>query len=424
MDHFVRRDGHLFAENVPLEQIARDFGTPTYVYSRATITRHVRVLREALGQLDHIICYAVKANANLAVLDVMRELGCSFDAVSVGELARIVAVGADTSRAIFSGVGKRDDEIRAALKHGILYICAESREEITAISTIAKELGTTAPVGVRVNPDVDAKTHPYIATGLRKNKFGVPISQAPELYKWAQSLPNIALVGVSCHIGSQITELEPFEEAATHLVTLAAKLKAAGAPLKYLGLGGGLGIPYNDETPPSPAIYGEALAKICGELDFTVVFEPGRVIVGNAGILLTRVVRQKAGAQNDFVIVDAGMNDLIRPALYDADHRMETVIPSEDRQQPAAIVGPVCESADTFDADSFVNANSGDLIAIRSAGAYGFVMASTYNGRPRPAEVLCDGDKALLVRERDDLADLWRSERRLDGSPPPGSCDF
>ena len=417
MDHFQRRDKVLHCEDVPLEAIAAEYGTPTYVYSQATISRHVRVLQEALEGLPHIICYAVKANANLAILDLLQQLGCGFDAVSVGELARVSHIGASSAKTIVSGVGKRDDEIAAALDADVLYICAESREELEAIGRIAAEKNMRARVSIRVNPDVDAKTHPYIATGMNKNKFGVPIDRATDLYQYGLTVPSLELVGVTCHIGSQVTQLSPFTDAAERMVTLTQNLRALGAPLRFVGMGGGLGIPYGGETPPSPADYGRALKERLGPLGLTVILEPGRVIVGNAGILLSRVVRTKQGAERNFVLVDAGMNDLIRPALYQAHHTLETVAEPSSDSTVVDVVGPVCESADTFAEQlEFAKLSPGDLIAIRSAGAYGFVMACNYNGRPRPAEILCHGATKQLIRARETLEHLWHGETRLEST--------
>lgn len=419
MDYFERKQRVLHAENIALVDIAARFGTPTYVYSAATVTRHVRVLQEGLRDLDHVLCYAVKANGNLAILQLLNQLGVHFDAVSVGELARVLKAGGQGNTTILSGVGKRDDEIRAALRAGVMYICAESAEEIDAIARIAQEMGLRAPVSVRVNPDVDAQTHPYISTGLKQNKFGVPMQDALALYQRAQQYTSLAMVGVTCHIGSQITDLQPFLDAAQRMVVLVKQLKDVGMPLRHVGLGGGLGIPYGHETPPSPKAYGEALTGILRPLQLQVVFEPGRVIIGNAGILLTRVVRQKAGADRHFVLVDAGMNDLLRPALYNAYHDIVRVVDTNETEvAPVDVVGPVCESADTFaKGRTLPPLHAGDLVALRSAGAYGFVMSSTYNGRPQPAEVLVDGDSATLVRARSSLADLWHGEAGLHGEP-------
>lgn len=416
MDHFTRRQGVLHAEDVALTEVAERYGTPTYVYSRATLERHVQVLTEGVRAFDHLLCYAVKANANLALLQVLAELGCGFDAVSVGELYKLLKLGIDPQRIILSGVGKRDDEIATALAAGVLYICAESADELEAIARIAQSMRTKARVCVRVNPDVDAKTHPYISTGLKKNKFGVPIEEALALYQYAQNTLGLEMVGVSCHIGSQITSLEPFIDAAKRMAHLVGQLQAAGIRLHHVGMGGGLGVPYRDETPPSPKAYGAALSDIIGPLGLRLILEPGRVIVGNAGVLLSRVTRLKRGSDRQFVLIDAGMNDLMRPALYDAYHGIETVTEPSAKTSAVDIVGPVCESSDCFAKDrELPELQDGDLVAFRTAGAYGFAMASTYNGRALPAEVLVDGDKALLVRERMQLSDLWRGEIGLDG---------
>jgi diaminopimelate decarboxylase len=414
MDHFLLKNNVLHAEDVSLVDIAEKFGTPTYVYSKATVTRHVQVLQKSLQGIDALICYAIKANGNLALLQLLQALHCHFDAVSIGELWRAQKAGIPAGNVILSGVGKRDAEIEEALKAGVLYICAESHEELAAIASIAANLGVVAPVAVRVNPDIDAKTHPYISTGLKENKFGVPIADASALYQHALTLKSIKMIGVTCHIGSQITDLRPFEEAAERMVQLVQTLKTLGVPLKHVGIGGGLGIPYRDETPPSPEQYGAALARIFGPLKLQVILEPGRVIIGNAGILLTRVIRQKQGTDRKFVIVDAGMNDLIRPALYKAYHTIVPVVASSKSVEPVDVVGPVCESADVFQKNyTLPPLQTGDLLALRSAGAYAFVMASNYNARLRPAEVMVDGINTFLVRKREVAEDLWNGEELL-----------
>lgn len=414
MDHFQLKAGSLHCEDISLEQIATDVGTPTYVYSGATLRRHVKVLKDAFEGIPHHICYAVKANGNLALLQVLRDAGCEFDAVSVGELKRVQQIGVPGSDLIFSGVGKRDDEIEAALDAGVKYICVESEEELLAIASIGAKMGKQAPISLRVNPDVDPQTHPYIATGLEKNKFGVPFQDAPRLYKLAVENPNLNPVGVTCHIGSQVTTLSPFIDAAKRMASLAKTLTESGANLRYLGMGGGLGIPYKGETPPAPKEYGEALAEILRPLGMELVLEPGRVIVGNAGILLTRVVRRKQGASRHFTLVDAGMNDLIRPALYQADHEIVAVKPDSLEPGSTCLVGPVCESSDTFAEDWQQGIPQlGSLLAIRSAGAYGAVMATTYNGRPRPAEVICIDGQMHVARERDTIESTWMGEALL-----------
>ncbi|MEM6732548.1 MAG: diaminopimelate decarboxylase [Myxococcota bacterium] len=418
MDFFERRDGVLHADGADLRDIARAVGTPTYVYSAATLARHVRVMSEALDPLPHLLCYAVKANGNLALLELLHEAGCGFDAVSIGELARVWRAGGSMANTILSGVGKREDEIEGALRAGCRYVCIESAPELDTVISVAKRLGVQAPVTVRVNPDVDAQTHPYISTGLRENKFGVPSEEASALYDRGNANEHIAMVGLSCHIGSQITTLDPFLDAAKRVAELAVSLRNAGAPLEHVGMGGGLGIPYGDEAPPPPARYGEALKSLLGGLGLTLVLEPGRVIVGNAGILLTRAIRLKRHGEHHFAIVDAGMNDLLRPALYQAHHAIVPVEGEDASSERYDVVGPVCESADTFGKQTVLpELAEGDLLALRSAGAYSFVMASNYNGRPRPAEVLCRDGEWHVVRARETLNDLYRGERHLDGRP-------
>jgi diaminopimelate decarboxylase len=418
VDHFVSRDGSLYAEDVSLTAIAEQYGTPTYVYSHATIQRHVRVLSDAMGTMPHLLCYAIKANSNLAVLETITAMGGGLDAVSVGELARGLKVGCPPKRIIVSGVGKRDDEIASALAAGVLYISVESMAELTAVAGIARQMGVKARVSVRVNPDVDAATHPYISTGLRENKFGVPLAMARALYARGVALAELDMVGITCHIGSQITTVAPFIDAAGKIAELARELIGQAVPIRYIGIGGGLGIPYAEtDTPPAPSDYGEALRAKLAPLGLTLVLEPGRVIVGNAGVLLTRVVRTKEGADRQFVIVDAGMNDLIRPALYEARHAIEAVTPRTAPRERVTVVGPVCESADTFARDvSLPRVVAGDLLVFRSAGAYGFAMSSTYNARPRAAEVMVSGTRAVVVRERETIAELWRGEHALSGA--------
>ncbi len=419
MNHFQRRDNVLYCEGVSLLSIAKQYGSPVYVYSTATITRHVKVLQQSLQGIPHHICYAVKCNSNLAILDLLKSLKCGFDAVSVGELAKVQHIGAPMNNTIFSGVGKRDDEIETALRAKVLYICIESAAELEAVARVAQTLNLQAPVAIRVNPDVDAQTHPYISTGLRNNKFGVPFEQVESLFKTGIKNSNLKMVGVTCHIGSQITNLAPFVDAANRMSHLVKRLKKLGAPLEFVGMGGGLGIPYhlnapNEEAPPTPKSYGEAMKSILGPLNLTAVFEPGRVIIGNAGVLLTQVVRVKQGSNQKFALVDAGMNDLIRPALYQAYHEIELVEPKSDLQEVIDIVGPVCESSDTFASQRpLPRLSPGDLLAIRSVGAYGMAMASSYNGRPLPAEVLCNEQHMQLIRKRDEISDLWRGEFRL-----------
>lgn len=417
MDHFNYHGGVLHADGVPLSELARTYGTPTYVYARATLERHVARLKEALAGMPHLLCYAVKANGNLALLQLLHRAGSNFDAVSGGELLRVRQAGADVGRTIFSGVGKTDDEIRLALELGVLYLSVESAAELAAIGAIAQQMDRVAQISLRVNPDVDAKTHPYISTGMAENKFGVPIEEAMALVAQCAAHPHLALRGLTCHIGSQITELAPFEDAAWRLRRLVEQVQAQGHKVSHVGMGGGLGIVYDAETPPDPAAYGRALAAILGPLGCTLVLEPGRVLVGNAGILLTRVVRQKVNGDKRFVVVDAGMNDLLRSALYQAHHQIVPVRQERAGETKVAVdvVGPVCESADTFGRSvALPPLEPGDLLALRSAGAYGYVMASNYNGRGKPAEVLCAGATAHLIARREAPEDLWRLEQMLD----------
>lgn len=416
MDHFDYRDGVLHAEGVPLTDIAARYGTPTYVYCAATITRHYRVFDEALAGLDHEICYAVKANGNIAVLGLLADLGSGFDIVSVGELERVITAGGDPGRVVFSGVGKRADEIARALEVGIACFNVESQAELELIERVAANMGVRAPVSLRVNPDVDANTHAYIATGLKENKFGIAIEQAEALYHRAAAMAHIEVEGVDCHIGSQLTELTPFTAAIERVLALIDRLAAAGIGIRHLDVGGGLGIPYRDEAPPTPAAYAEAVAALVAGRELKLVVEPGRVVVGNAGVLLTRVHLLKLGTQaydKHFAVVDAAMNDLLRPALYDAWQAIVPVAESAGEQRAWEIVGPVCETGDFLGRGRELALAEGDLLAVRSAGAYGFSMASNYNARPRAAEVLVAGDQAHEVRARETVADLMRGERRL-----------
>ncbi|MDX1593308.1 MAG: diaminopimelate decarboxylase [Gammaproteobacteria bacterium] len=414
MDHFTRVDGRLHVEELPLEQLAERHGTPLYVYSRATLERHWHAFDDALGDLPHLVCYAVKANSNLAVLDVLARLGSGFDIVSGGELERVLCAGGDPAKVVFSGVGKRGDEMAAALAAGIRCFNVESAAELERLDAVAAAANAVAPVSLRVNPDVDAGTHPYIATGLRENKFGIDVDAAFDLYRVAASLPHVAVRGIDCHIGSQLTSLAPFTDALTRVLALVDRLAEAGIALEHLDLGGGLGIRYRDEAPPEPSDYARALRPLLEGRDLELLIEPGRAIAGNAGVLLTRVEHLKATEAHDFAIVDAAMNDLIRPALYDAWMAIEPVAPG-----PAAatrrvdVVGPVCETGDFLGKGRDLAVTEGDLLAVRGAGAYGFVMSSNYNTRPRAAEVLVDGATAHLVRDRETVADLLRGERRL-----------
>ena len=415
MDYFnYRENGQLFAEGCNLSELAAQHGTPLYVYSRATLERHWHAFDQAAGEVPHLICYAVKANGNLAVLNLLARLGSGFDIVSGGELARVVAAGGDPSKVVFSGVAKSEAEMRYALEQQILCFNLESEAELERLSRVAAEMGQTARISVRVNPDIDAGTHPYISTGLKQNKFGVPIERAVALYHRAVTLPNIEIVGIDCHIGSQLTELEPFLEAMDRLLALIDRLAAEGIHIHHLDVGGGLGVNYSDENPPHPEQYAAALkAKLAGR-DLQLIFEPGRAIIANAGVLLTRVEYLKEGEERHFALVDAAMNDLIRPSLYGA---WMNIIPA-DKSLPRPlrrydVVGPVCETGDFLGKDRELGLAQGDLLVVRSAGAYGFSMSSNYNARPRAAELLVDGDTAHLVRQREPLADLWRLEQTL-----------
>jgi len=414
MDHFNYHGDALFAEDVPLADIAERFGTPCYVYSRATLERHWHAFDRAFAHHRHLIGFAVKANSNLAVLNVLARLGSGFDIVSVGELERVLVAGGDASRVIFSGVGKRADEIRRALGVGIRCFNVESEPELERIAEVAAGLDVQAPVSLRVNPDVDARSHPYISTGLRENKFGIDIHAAEAVYQRAAATPHIRVVGIDCHIGSQLTELSPFLDALDRVLALADRLRQQGIDIAHLDLGGGLGIRYTDEQPPEPAAYAEALSERLGDCPYEIILEPGRAIAGNAGVLLTRVEYLKPTATHRFAIVDAAMNDLLRPALYQA---VQEIVPARRRgdgnTQTWDIVGPVCETGDFLGKGRSLALAAGDLLAVRSSGAYGFTMSSNYNSRPRVAEVMVDGAKARLVRRRESLEDLFAGETCL-----------
>lgn len=411
MDHFTYRNGRLCAEDVDLAETARAHGTPCYVYSRATLERHWHAFDSAFAGRDHLVCYAVKANSNLAVLNILARLGSGFDIVSAGELERVLRAGGDASKVVFSGVGKRADEMRRALEVGIYCFNVESVAELERLNAVAAEMGMRAPVSLRVNPDVDARTHPYISTGLKENKFGIDIAEAPAAYARATELAHIDIVGVDCHIGSQLTEATPFVDALDRVLNLVEELAAQGIAIQHLDIGGGLGIPYSDETPPSPAEYATALLKKLEGRPYKILLEPGRAIAGNAGVLLTTVEYLKCTTHKNFAIVDAGMNDLIRPALYKAWQEIIPVLPNTDSESRLYdIVGPVCETGDFLGKDRQLNIQPGDLLAVRSAGAYGFVMSSNYNTRPRAAEVMVDGKNSHLVRAREKLEDLFAGE--------------
>ncbi|MCQ8105623.1 diaminopimelate decarboxylase [Methylomonas sp. SURF-2] len=414
MDFFNYRQAKLFAEDTAVADIAAEFGTPCYVYSRATLERHWRAFDNAFDGYPHLICYAVKANSNLAILNLLARLGSGFDIVSVGELRRVLAAGGTPEKIVFSGVGKREDEIRAALQAGIRCFNVEVSGELDRINRVAGELGVVAPVSFRVNPDVDAKTHPYISTGLKENKFGIDIRSAIHEYRRAAQMANIKIVGVDCHIGSQLTETSPFLAAMDRVLALVDQLQSEGISLHHLDLGGGLGICYRDEQPPLPADYVAALMEKLAGRQYEIMLEPGRAIVGNAGILLTKVEYLKPTADKNFAIVDAAMNDLVRPALYGA---WQDIIPAHKDSRTESlnwdIVGPVCETGDFLGKNRELKLMPGDLLAIRSAGAYGFTMSSNYNSRPRPAEVMVDGEQVHLIRERESFEQLWAGEALL-----------
>ena len=414
MDYFNYRDGRLCAEQVELAELAEQYGTPAYVYSRATIERHWRAFDAALAGVDHLVCYAVKANSNLAVLNLMARLGSGFDIVSVGELERVLAAGGDPAKVVFSGVGKRSDEIQRALEVGIHCFNVESESELERINAVAEMMGVEAPVSLRVNPDVDAKTHPYISTGLKENKFGIAIEQAPAVYARAAEMEGLKVVGVDCHIGSQLTEVTPFVDALERVLKLVDELYHQGISLQHIDLGGGLGITYKDETPPLPGDYAAPLLDRLAGRDLTVLIEPGRAIVGNAGVLLTKVEYLKHSEEKNFAIIDAAMNDLMRPALYQAWQAIIPVVPREDAEKRSYdVVGPVCETGDFLGKARELAIREGDLLAVRSSGAYGFSMSSNYNSRPRAVELMVDGDKAYVVRERETLAELYQGEQLL-----------
>jgi len=412
MDHFnYQEDGKLFVEQTPLSQIATEYGTPCYIYSRATIERHWHAFNQAFGDHEHQICYAVKANSNLAILNLLARLGSGFDIVSGGELERVVLAGGDPARTVFSGVAKTHIEIRRALELGVGCFNVESLSELNRINQIAADMNVQAPISLRVNPDVDAKTHPYISTGLKENKFGIAIDDAVDAYQQAAAMSHINIVGVDCHIGSQLTTSGPFVDAAARLLTLIEQLEQNRIHLKHVDVGGGLGVCYNDETPPLPAAYVADILSVLGDKGLRILIEPGRAIVANAGVLLTRVEYLKQGMDRHFAIVDAGMNDLLRPSLYGA---WQAILPIEQRHNVSAevydVVGPVCETGDFLGKSRSLAIEEGDVLAVRSAGAYGFTMSSNYNSRPRVAEILVDGAQVHVIRERESIASLYAGE--------------
>ena len=414
MDFFNRKDGTLFAENNAVSEIAKNYQTPLYIYSRATIERHWHAFDNAAGERPHLVCYAVKANSNVAVLNVMARLGSGFDIVSKGELARVIQAGGDPKKTVFSGVGKKEDEIEYALNHDIYCFNVESASELDRIQAVAQRMGKVAPISLRVNPDVDAGTHPYISTGLKENKFGISIDSAKDVYLYAKSLKNLAIKGVDCHIGSQLTEVAPFLDALDRVLLLVDELKTVDIELSHIDVGGGLGVCYQDETPPHPNEYAKAIAERLGDREIKLIYEPGRAIMANAGILVTEVEFLKTNEDRHFAIVDAAMNDLIRPALYQA---WQAIIPVTERvdteTKPYDIVGPICETGDFLGKQRELAIKQGDLLAIRSAGAYGFTMSSNYNSRPRAAEIMVDGDDVHLIRARESIEQLWQGEQLL-----------
>lgn len=415
MDYFnYQDDGQLFAEKCAIADVAEKFGTPTYVYSRATIERHWHAFNDAAGEHPHLVCYAVKANSNIAVLNVMARLGSGFDIVSGGELLRVIAAGGDPSKIVFSGVGKTVAEINLALDHQIHCFNVESTSELERINDIAISRGVQAPISIRVNPNIDAGTHPYISTGLKENKFGIDIDLAEGVYQAASKMPGIKLNGVDCHIGSQLTELSPFLEAVDKLLVLIDKLSSQGIVLAHLDVGGGLGVPYEGETPPLPAEYAQALKDKLAGRKLALIFEPGRAIMANAGILVSKVEYIKLTEHKNFAIVDAAMNDLIRPALYSAWQAIAPVNKSLVREsRNYDVVGPICETGDFLGKNRDLTIAMDDYIVVRSAGAYGSTMSSNYNSRSRPAEVMVDGDVAHLIRRREELAEIWKDETIL-----------
>ncbi len=411
MDYFEYRNGELFAEGVPVQRIAREVGTPAYIYSLATLKRHYRVFDQAFARLSHLVCFSMKSNSNLAVLRAFVKEGGGFDIVSAGELFRALKAGADPKKIVFSGVGKKKVEIEYALNAGILMFNVESEQELTVLNEVARGVEKKAPISLRVNPDVDPKTHPYISTGMKKSKFGIDIKRSLEVYKQALSLAHLEVIGVDCHIGSQLTTIPPFVDALSRVKVFVEALRKEGARIRYLDLGGGLGIRYKDEEPPHPEEYAGALIQGLRGLDVTLILEPGRVVVGNAGILVTEVLYLKEGEEKTFVVVDGGMNDLIRPALYGSYQAIRPVVERKGEMIVADVVGPICESGDFFAKDREIpRPQEGDLLAVMSAGAYGFTMSSNYNSRPRAPEILVDGDNFHVVRKRESFEDLISGE--------------
>lgn len=415
MDFFnYQDDGQLWAENVSLTQLTEQHGTPLYVYSRATLERHWKAFDSSVGEHPHLVCYAVKANSNIGVLNVLARLGSGFDIVSGGELERVIAAGGDPKKVVFSGVGKTPAEMKRALELGIKCFNVESEPELERLNKVAGELGVKAPISLRINPDVDAHTHPYISTGLRDNKFGIAFDRAPEVYKFAHSLDHLDVQGIDCHIGSQLTDIAPFIDATDRLLALIDTLAEQDIHIRHLDVGGGLGVVYRDELPPQPSDYAKALlARLDNHRHLELVFEPGRAIAANAGILVTKVELLKLTEHKNFAVIDAAMNDLIRPSLYQAWMDIVPISPRQGEARTYDLVGPICETGDFLGKDRELVIEEGDLLAVRSAGAYGFVMSSNYNTRVRAAEVMVDGSESHLVRQREQLASLWELESVL-----------
>lgn len=416
MDDFQYQNGQLMAESIPCESLAKQWGTPLFVYSKKTLMRHWQAFKTPLQGQAHTICFAVKATPNIAILQQLAQMGAGFDVVSIGELERARLAGADPKTIVFAGVGKQAHEIERAIALGIKCFNVESSQELALINDIAENMGQQAPIALRLNPNVDPKTHPYIATGMKHNKFGIPIERALSLYQQVQDMPGLKIQGIACHIGSQLTTLEPFVEAMQALLQVIDTLADHGIHVHHIDMGGGLGVPYQDETPPSPQTYVDALRDCLGDRDLELIIEPGRAITANAGILLCRTLLLKDQGEKHFAIVDAAMNDLLRPALYEAHHEIVPVIASTKATQRYDIVGPVCESGDCLGKNRLLNVQAGDLLAVRTVGAYGASMSSQYNSRPRAAEVLVDGAQVHLIREREQLHDLTQHERLIDDS--------
>ncbi|MFT5235244.1 MAG: diaminopimelate decarboxylase [Shewanella sp.] len=413
LDHFIYKNGELLAEDCQVAELARTYGTPLYIYSRATLERHWHAFDRAVANHPHLICYAVKANSNLAVLNVLARLGSGFDIVSGGELSRVIKAGGDPKKVVFSGVGKTVDEMEMALNLGIHCFNVESAAELEQLNLVALRLDKVAPVSLRINPDVDAGTHPYISTGLKENKFGIAMEDAESIFMRAHELPGLLVKGVDCHIGSQLTEIKPFLDAMDRMLALIDRLAELGILIEHFDVGGGLGVTYDDETPPQPDAYASALLERLGERKLKLIFEPGRAIAANAGIFVTQVLYLKGNSEKHFALVDGAMNDLIRPALYSAWQKIIPVIPRQGENLNYDIVGPVCETGDFLGKDRELCLESGDYLAVRSSGAYGFTMSSNYNSRPRSAEVMVDGAQAHLIRKRETLSQLWQGEQLL-----------